>query len=121
MAETSGLLNRHRGLNLYHGFESRPLRQHLRRLPIGHRLNTPPRAGDQQEIAERVEGVESAGEIRGRLRERADGERERRHRDQEDDALPEEPAAGGGPPPSRNRGQMAVFLTKTFDLQLYGP
>ena len=29
MAETSGLLNRHRGLNLYHGFESRPLRQFL--------------------------------------------------------------------------------------------
>jgi hypothetical protein len=26
VAETSGLLNRRRGLNLYHGFESRPLR-----------------------------------------------------------------------------------------------
>ena len=52
MAETSGLLNRHRGLNLYHGFESRPLR-HIPQTRTAFRVATlggvtseiPPRRG----------------------------------------------------------------------------
>ena len=62
----------------------------------GERLGQPRGVGDQQEVDERVKGVERAREVRRRLRERTHAESETGHRDEEDESLAEE-----APPPRR--------------------
>ena len=52
-----------------------------------------------------MERIQRTGEVRGRLRERAYGERERRHQDEHEQTLPEEPAPERGTAVGRRRGE----------------